>query len=123
MDMARKRGGIKIVWLAWFTDSIALWSRQDEKPYFLDDPPTATTSSNPPMDNQHSGYIESEDDQEPSETKEPGRLELAAINWDDINDEVEAAMLESDDEDDMKSERSGMRSENVSEDEMGSENG
>jgi RNA polymerase II subunit A-like phosphatase len=121
--MARKRGGIKIVWLAWFTDSIALWSRQDEKPYFLDDPPLAT-SSNPPMDNQHSGYIESEEDQGPPlETKETGRLELAAINWDDINDEVEAAMLESDDEDDMKSERSGMRSENVSEDEMGSEIG
>lgn len=121
--MARKRGGIKIVWLAWFTDSIALWSRQDEKTYFLDDPPTATTSSNPPMDNQLSGYIESEDDQEPSETKETGRLELAAIDWDDINDEVEAAMLESDDEDDMKSEHSGMGSGNVSEDEMGSENG
>jgi len=123
--MARKRGDIKIVWLAWFTDSVALWKRQNEKPYLLDDPPTAMASTNPIVDSQQqsSDYIDSEDDRGPPETKETGRLELAAINWDDINDEVEAAMLESDDEDDVKSERSGMRSENVSEDEMGSENG
>jgi RNA polymerase II subunit A-like phosphatase len=125
VDTARKRGDIKIVWLAWFTDSVALWKRQNEKPYLLDDPPIAMGSSIPTVDNQQqsSDYIDSEDDREPPETKETGRLELAAINWDDINDEVEAAMLESDDEDDMKSERSGMQSENVSEDEMGSENG
>ncbi|KAH9937385.1 uncharacterized protein B0H18DRAFT_970322 [Fomitopsis serialis] len=40
VDAARRMGTAKIVWLAWFTDSIALWARQDETPYLLDpDPP------------------------------------------------------------------------------------
>ncbi|OSC96217.1 HAD-like protein [Trametes coccinea BRFM310] len=39
VDAARRRGGIKIVWLAWFTDSVALWQRQDETPYLLDPEP------------------------------------------------------------------------------------
>jgi RNA polymerase II subunit A-like phosphatase len=48
----------------------------------------------------------------------PKGLELRDINWDDINDEVEAAMNESDDDDDdTRSNRSGMKSENLSEDE------
>lgn len=47
----------------------------------------------------------------------PGKsLALDAIDWDEINDEVDAAMNESDD-DDSKSEKSGRRSGNVSEDE------
>ncbi|PPQ64298.1 hypothetical protein CVT26_002181 [Gymnopilus dilepis] len=126
VDMARKRGGIKIVWLAWFTDSIALWRRQDEKPYLLDDPPAqpssminVQTSSSPITESAQ--LIDSSDldidsddwDQEPPDmtttmgsTKEVGMLELEAINWDDINDEVEAAMNESDDED-YGSERGG----------------
>jgi len=29
-DAARRRGGIHIVWLAWFLDSLALWRQQDE---------------------------------------------------------------------------------------------
>jgi RNA polymerase II subunit A-like phosphatase len=37
-------------------------------------------------------------------------LELHDIDWNDINDEVEAAMNESDDEDDAISERSSARS-------------
>jgi hypothetical protein len=60
------------------------------------------------------GILDSEDpdedwDQEPPEIKETGTLELDSINWDDINDEVEAAMNESEDDDgdgDAKSERS-----------------
>jgi len=57
-------------------------------------------------------------DQEPPEMKETGTLELGSINWDDINDEVEAAMNESDDEDgDARSERSNEMTSNVSEDE------
>ncbi|KAF8913223.1 hypothetical protein CPB84DRAFT_529609 [Gymnopilus junonius] len=118
VDMARKRGGIKIVWLAWFTDSIALWSRQDEKPYLLDDPPAPPSSM---QSNQNSSSpitesaqlidssdldIDSDDwDQDTQEVTGGGgggaassMLELEAINWDDINDEVEAAMNESDDE-------------------------
>jgi len=132
--MARKRGGIKIVWLAWFTDSVALWRRQDERPYLLDDPPLPAPSSSPITDNQQLSSdldIDSEDwDQEPEDMKDPGTLELTAINWDDINDEVEAAMNESDDEDeeggfgDMKSDRSGgMRSGNTSEEEWTDGNG
>ena len=135
--MARRRGGIKIVWLAWFTDSIALWQRQHETPYLLDDPlhpaplygpghhTTMTNASIEADGNEHRirktdlAATEDDWDQEPSEVKETGTLELDNINWDDINDEVEAAMNESDDEDgDAKSERSyGMASGHVSEDE------
>ena len=134
--MARRRGGIKIVWLAWFTDSVALWHKQDEKPYFLDDPLVvhSPTQTGPPststmivgsIGREHQiksadQDIELDDwDQEPPEMKETGTLELDSINWDDINDEVEAAMNESDDEDsDARSERGhGMRSGTVSEDE------
>jgi len=131
--MARKRGGIKIVWLAWFTDTIALWKRQDEKPYLLDDPPalpphSSVAAASSPVEGEAGSSsdldIDSDEwDQEPTADmgKEPGALALAAINWDDINDEVEAAMNESDDDDDdgdARSERSyGMRSGNASDDE------
>ncbi len=143
--MARRRGGIKIVWLAWFSDSVALWQRQDEKPYLLDDlpvmhpPPASGQSPSSPTtaariaidgsssDNQHSSQLDldSDDwDQDIPEKKETGTLELGSINWDDINDEVEAAMNESDDgyddddRGDARSERSyGMQSAEVSEEE------
>ncbi|CAA7268063.1 unnamed protein product [Cyclocybe aegerita] len=123
VDMARKRGGIKIVWLAWFTDSIALWQRQDEKPYLLDDPPNPGGPSSSPIADHNSQLassdldVDSDDwDQEPaSDMKGTGALQLSNINWDDINDEVEAAMNESDDEDEGRSERS--YSMNASEDE------
>lgn len=135
--MARRRGGIKIVWLAWFSDSIALWQRQNETPYLLDDPlhPAPqygpghhTTMTNASIEVGGNGdHIRKTDlaaneddwDQEPSDMKEPGTLELDSINWDDINDEVEAAMNESDDDEgDVKSERSySVASGHVSEDE------
>ena len=123
VDTARKRGGINIVWLAWFTDSIALWRRQDEKPYLLDDPPLPGPCLSRTTDAQQLSSdldIDSDDwDQDPADMKEAGALELADINWDDINDEVEAAMNESDDEfDDARSDRSGVRSGNVSEEEF-----
>src|SRR6266581_1276259 len=38
IDQARKRGNIKIVWLAWFTDSVAHWEHQDVTPYLMDEP-------------------------------------------------------------------------------------
>ena len=145
MDMARRRGGIKIVWLAWFSDSVALWQRQDETPYLLD-PSHLPPSQDPrPHTNMsHAGFgtddglegsehdvdADEEDwDQEPPEIKETGTLELGSINWDDINDEVEAAMNESEDDDgdgdgDAKSERSyGMQSGHVSEEEWTDGNG
>lgn len=113
VDAARKRGGIKIVWLSWFTDSIALWRRQDEIPYLLDDPSAAAPSSSPILDpHQISSDPEPDADDWDVEPAPAGStsLELHDIDWNDINDEVEAAMNESDDEDDAISERSSARS-------------
>lgn len=112
--MARKRGGIKIVWLSWFSDSVATWQRQEETPYFLDEPSTSTsTLPSPSQDQQVSSDPDIDEDDWDEEIegnpRDPSALELEAINWDDINDEVDAAMNESDDDDDdMKSERSVM---------------
>lgn len=105
VDAARRRGGIKIVWLAWFMDSVALWQRQDETHYFLEEPtspgaPAPAPASSPTSSSQQvSSEPEPDTDEwdvEPGEP--PGTLELNEINWDDINDEVEAAMNESDDD-------------------------
>lgn len=126
METARKRGGIKIVRPEWFNDSIALWQRQDETPYLFYDSPTTATSTSPLIsDHQISSDPEPDADDwdlDPADLKaqigegEGGNksgdaLHLEEINWNDINDEVEAAMMESDDESvDDKSER-GARSE------------
>ena len=132
VDTARKQGGIKIVWLAWFTDSIALWQRQDETPYLIDpDTVVAVGPASPPSDpHQISSDPEPDADDWDYERARPGKsLELDEVDWDEINDEVEAAMNESDDDDDDgdgdgdgggddgKSEKSGgTRSDNASED-------
>ncbi|KAJ7103031.1 hypothetical protein B0H15DRAFT_810663 [Mycena belliarum] len=107
VDAARKRGGIKIVWVAWFTDCIALWRRQDETAYLLDDAPTVPAAD--PL--QASALSDEAADDEEWDGGEGGGntdLAIAAINWDDINDEVDAAMNESDDDEDARSERSAM---------------
>ncbi|KAJ8596296.1 hypothetical protein M405DRAFT_757888 [Rhizopogon salebrosus TDB-379] len=112
VDAARKRGGIKIVWLSWFTDSIALWHRQDETPYLLDDPSAVAPSSSPILDpHQISSDPEPDADDWDVEPAPAGNtsLELDDIDWNDINDEVEAAMNESDDEDDAMSDRSSVK--------------
>ncbi|KAF5384884.1 hypothetical protein D9615_001109 [Tricholomella constricta] len=124
VDMARKRGGIKIVWLAWFTDSVALWRRQDETAYLLDEPAAAAgINSSPATESQQISSDPDPDaddwDEEVVEGKETGSLELDAINWNAINDEVDAFLNETDDEDDGASEASGMRSGVASEDEGG----
>jgi RNA polymerase II subunit A-like phosphatase len=123
--MARKRGGIKIVWLAWFTDSIALWRRQDEKPYLLDDLPMPGPSSSPIAESQLISSdidLDSDDwDQDPPEPKDAGELDFAAVNWDEINDEVEAFMNETDDDEGEQSD--GLQSGNISEEEWASDNG
>ena len=41
VDAARRYPGIRIVWLNWLTDSLALWHKQDETPYLLHPPPGA----------------------------------------------------------------------------------
>ncbi|KAF8079106.1 hypothetical protein FPV67DRAFT_95819 [Lyophyllum atratum] len=124
VDMARKRGGMKIVWLAWFTDSIALWRHQDETPYLLDEPPAPGPRSSPAVDSHQISSDPEPDaddwDEEAPEPKDPGSFELNAINWSDINDEVDAFLNETDDEDDGQSEASGMRSGAVSEDDESS---
>lgn len=125
VDAARRLRGVKIVWLSWFTDSLALWKRQDETPYLMDDPSTKVVhiSSSPISDpNQISSDPEPDADdwdQETAGPSNPGLLELNRINWDDINDEVEAAMNESDsDDEDMGSERGERKSGSMSEDDL-----
>lgn len=127
VDTARKRGGIKIVWLAWFTDSVALWRHQDETPYLLDEPVVGGPSTI--TDIVTDPAVSSLDPDPGGEAADEGRwdeppasFELDEINWNDINDEVEAAMNESEDGDeddgdgdDAKSDvsrRSGMSEDN-----------
>ena len=120
--MARKRGaGIKIVWLAWFTDSVALWERQDESKYLLDEPvpppPPAPSASSTLQTEAETGNersttpsMEEDEEDDPEEWEDASKnrgLHLEEINWDDINDEVEAAMNESDDEDEEEEEDRG----------------
>ncbi|KAI9444894.1 hypothetical protein H4582DRAFT_2108679 [Lactarius indigo] len=69
IDQARKRGNIKVVWLAWFTDSIARWERQDETPYLMDEPrpsnvnaPDTASSPAPPDAHQISSDPEPDAD-------------------------------------------------------------
>jgi len=101
VDAARRRGGIKVVWVAWFTDSVALWRRMDESHYYLEEPtaPHASPNLDP---NQISSDPEPDADDWDEEPGADGSrsLQLDAIDWNDINDEVEAAMNESDDSDD-----------------------
>ncbi|KAI0778754.1 hypothetical protein BD413DRAFT_660951 [Trametes elegans] len=151
VDAARRRGGIKIVWLAWFTDSIALWHRQDETPYLLDPEPRPEGGdgadarlASPPSDPHQ---ISSDPEPDADDWDElgdssgsaasraigplgaegpPARaggaggtgeagvgsgeegLALDEVDWDEINDEVEAAMNESDDDGENASVRSGV---------------
>lgn len=126
MDAARRLKGVKVVWLSWFTDSLSLWRHLDEAPYLMDDPLTHAVpiSSSSPISDPHQISSDPEpdaDDWDQETVKQATNpLELGTINWDDINDEVDAAMNESDsdEEGDARSDRSGMRSENVSEDDM-----
>ncbi|KAJ7043342.1 hypothetical protein C8F04DRAFT_1074458 [Mycena alexandri] len=110
VDAARKRGGIKIVWLAWFTDCIALWQRQDETAYLLDD--GTTVSANTAEAVAAAVANEAVEDEGWDGAAQGGEdLALDTINWNDINDEVDAAMNESDDDEegeDRRSERSTM---------------
>ncbi|KAJ7597313.1 hypothetical protein C8J56DRAFT_851443 [Mycena floridula] len=128
VDQARRRGGVKIVWLAWFTESIALWHRQEETPYFLDDQHAVAGPSTSPIVETHS-HVPLEPDEgwdlDAPTGGDPTSLVLNEIDWNDINDEVDAAMNESDDDEDAgsdaRSERSDMRSGNASDEEMSDE--
>ena len=162
VDLARRQGGIKIVWVDWFTASVARWERQDETNYLMDPPPpppplmmlegeggeeeegdsesvaVGTPASphqissdpepdaddwdddgraGPDKDGEGEGKGEGNVDGEGVD-REKGEKDGEGIGfdehiWDDMNDEVEAAMNESDDD---ESVRTGGKSGNVSED-------
>ncbi|KLO11343.1 hypothetical protein SCHPADRAFT_906128 [Schizopora paradoxa] len=125
VEAARQRGNIFVVWLTWFSDSIAHWRRMDEKLYLLDEnragSPTAPTASSPPSD---PNIISTDTDPEDLvDDDEPGfeprdipegavatpevPLALDDVDWQDVNDEVELAMLESDSEDEENGSEAG----------------
>ena len=107
------------MWLSWFTDSVALWQRQEETPYLLDDPTPSAASLSPNLDpHQISSDPEPDaDDWDVERTVENPALELTDIDWNDINEEVEAAMNESDDEDNIGSRHGSVRSGMTTDDE------
>ncbi|KAI0828927.1 hypothetical protein BC628DRAFT_1315803 [Trametes gibbosa] len=147
VDAARRRGGIKVVWLAWFTDSVALWRRQDETPYLLEPEARVDTVgggearlASPPSDPQR---ISSDPEPDADDWDELGGgrtigplgvegpttgaggaggagegavgadngegLALDEVDWDQINDEVDAAMNESDDDGEGEGEGASVR--------------
>ncbi|TCD66479.1 Carboxy-terminal domain (CTD) phosphatase [Steccherinum ochraceum] len=122
VDSARRQGGIKIVWLSWFTDSVAFWHRQDESPYLMDPEPAHPSGGGPASPPSDPHQISSDPEPDADDWDEDARrpsgsrtgegeggggegLELDEVDWSAVNDEVEAAMNESDDEDE-RSERS-----------------
>jgi len=155
VEKARLQGKVFIVWLSWFTDSVAQWKKQDERLYLLDDnratSPSAPTASSPPSDpnaistdtdpeelvGEGEGEVDGDGDADDgTDTVDPDGvdlelpeaepavnvippaepLDLGGVDWQDVNDEVDAAMMESDSEDDEKSARSERTSSNTSED-------
>ncbi|EIN13841.1 hypothetical protein PUNSTDRAFT_95201 [Punctularia strigosozonata HHB-11173 SS5] len=129
INTARARG-IPVVSISWFHDSVALWQRLDERPYSFDLRSVAeqngpASASSPFVDQQSSSDIEPDTDDwdsdvertapQSAEAAQGEPLLLDAVAWDDINDEVEAAMMESDDED-IRTE-GGVKNADASEDE------
>ncbi|TFK26667.1 hypothetical protein FA15DRAFT_263986 [Coprinopsis marcescibilis] len=116
VDQARKRGNIAIVTAGWLSNSIAYWHRADETQYLLEDPtPTAPgssmTSKQPKPQNQQAEQSlddDTDDDSPQVQGGAPSSLQLNDIDWDDLNNEVNLAMEESDDEDDSKSTKSAV---------------
>jgi RNA polymerase II subunit A-like phosphatase len=120
-----------IVGLSWLTSCIALWRRVDETPHLLEDTPaaapghsssTTTEQQSAPAEGSTSEFNEG-DGAGDGTGEETESFAINEINWADINDEVEAAMNESDDGDDDDgddddSDMSAMRSGNVSENEV-----
>ncbi|KAL5495046.1 FCP1 [Sanghuangporus weigelae] len=156
VEKAKSQPGIFIVWLQWFTDSIAQWKRQDERRYLLDvvqdaSPQNEVASSSPPSDpnavssdTDPEGLVEDGDDDDSLEEIQyseslaaptggaagvtgldtEASLNLNEVDWQEANDEVDAAMMESDSEDvDDDSDRRSVRSSNDIEDESYADNG
>ncbi|KAI0026888.1 hypothetical protein K488DRAFT_64041 [Vararia minispora EC-137] len=105
VDAARKRRGVKVVWLQWFTESIAKWERQDETPYLIDGPASApdTAASSPIMgaDQISSDPEPDADDWDTGVVAEPvASVDLSEVAWDDVNAELEEFLAEGDSDDD-----------------------
>ncbi|KAJ2918420.1 hypothetical protein MD484_g2018, partial [Candolleomyces efflorescens] len=103
VDQARKRGNIAIVSQLWLTESIGQWRKMDEKPYLLEEmevhpPATHPPTSSPVMDIHDLSSEDPEMDEDDGWHKDPSELDTAAIDWNEINAEVDAAMNESDDD-------------------------
>ncbi|KAI5124127.1 hypothetical protein M0805_000940 [Coniferiporia weirii] len=133
VEKARSLKGVFVVWVQWFSDSVAQWRRQDERKYLLDETrilsPHLDAVSSPPSDpnaistdTDPEALVGEGDDEELLENllsvgtnselrATPGEdsaevishdeiiLDLDGVDWQDINDEVDAAMMESDSED------------------------
>ncbi|KAF7302491.1 RNA polymerase II subunit A C-terminal domain phosphatase [Mycena chlorophos] len=102
-DAAMRRGGIHVIRAEWFADCLNLLARQDETLYPLEGMRTTMGTKAAPASSaspaSSSTAKSSDDDEGWDEPPAPGgSLKLEAINWDDINDEVDAAMNESDDD-------------------------
>lgn len=107
VDTARRQGKTRIVWLAWFTDSVALWRRMDETPYLLDAEENGTklgagSNADEVKADVDGDQVSSDHDPDPDDWDDGGLdrgddVAVDEIDWDDINDEVDAAMNESDD--------------------------
>ncbi|TFY82727.1 hypothetical protein EWM64_g1286 [Hericium alpestre] len=119
VDAARKMPGIKVVWLAWFTDSVARWARQDEGPYLMVPEPPAQASSAPsPTLEPQQISSDTEPDADDWDVEGAGAGSAAEelvdeVDWALMNDEVDAAMNESDSESES---RAGEGRENGSDD-------
>lgn len=93
MNVALRKPSIKVVWSQWLTDCVNIWKRLDETPYLMD----PTTASRTEV-LTHGVVVKDKHDKHHHVEAVGGELEMGEINWDDINDEVEAAMNESDDD-------------------------
>jgi len=102
VDEARRRGNIHIVRLAWFLDSLALWERQDEAAYLLDADEDGVGMTGAPRA-MHVSPVEEELAEEPEQEISLNDADM----WADANAEVDAALEETEDEDDLLGEEDG----------------
>lgn len=97
VDAARRRGGIFIVWVAWFIDSLAQWERQDETRYLVDADSSGGGGSVCGKTTPRNPEVSLDEELE----EEEGGKELITPDediWADATAEVDAFLEETDDE-------------------------
>ncbi|TFK41987.1 hypothetical protein BDQ12DRAFT_677487 [Crucibulum laeve] len=110
VDMARKRRGVKIVWVSWFQDSVATWKRQDETPYLLDEPVAGSSTS--PVEDVHQISSDPEPDADDWDIDPFAPIHdvpVGNVDWGDATAEVMAELgsdADDSDEDDAMSTKS-----------------